>query len=90
MASSDEDHGRSWRPSVEDKGWSSIGRILGGWTVESSGDSVCSLYRVQGDEERKFLGLTSKPRSMVSHGLASKPVASGFPVWASKPTAAVA
>jgi hypothetical protein len=31
---------------------------------------------------REFLGLASKPRSTVSPGLASKPIASGFPVWA--------
>jgi hypothetical protein len=29
-----------------------------------SGDAVCSLHRAQGDEERGFLGLASKPRSI--------------------------
>jgi hypothetical protein len=36
---------------------------------------MCGLHRAQGDEERRFLGLASKPMSMVSHGLASKPIA---------------
>jgi hypothetical protein len=36
-----------------------------------------------------FLGLALKPRSTVSPGLTSKLVATGFPVWASKPAATV-
>jgi hypothetical protein len=32
------------------------GRVLGGWTIGRSGDTVCSLYRAQGDEECRFLG----------------------------------
>jgi hypothetical protein len=75
MAGSDMDHGRSRRPRADDQGWSSIGRVLGGRTIERSSDAVCSLHRAQGDEERKFLGLASKPRLTVSPGLASKPVA---------------
>jgi hypothetical protein len=55
--------------------------------IRRSGDAVFSLHRTQGDDERGFLGLTSKPRSTVSPSLASKPVASDFPVWASKPVA---
>jgi hypothetical protein len=65
MAGSDEDRGRSRRPSVEDRGWSGIGRVLGGWTIERLDDVVCSLYRAQGDEEREFLGLASKLRSTI-------------------------
>jgi hypothetical protein len=42
--------------------------------------------KTKGDE---FLGLVSKPGSTVSPDLASKPVASGFSVWASKPAATV-
>jgi hypothetical protein len=42
---------------------------------------MCSLYRAQGDEEHEFLGLASKARSMVSLGLASKPVATVRLVW---------
>jgi hypothetical protein len=80
MADIDEDHGRSRRPSGEYRGWSSTGRVLNGRTIESLGNAVCGVYRAQGDEERGFLSLTSKPRSTVSHGLASKPVASGFSV----------
>jgi hypothetical protein len=40
--------------------------------IEMSGDTVCSLHHTQGDEEREFLGLASKLRSMVSSSLASK------------------
>jgi hypothetical protein len=65
MVDSDEDRGRSRRPGAEDWGLSSTGRVLGGWTIEMSGDVMCSLHRAQGDEEREFLGLASKPRSMV-------------------------
>jgi hypothetical protein len=50
--------------------------------IERSADAICDLYRAQGDEEYKFLGLASKPRLMVSPDLALKPVASCFPVWA--------
>jgi hypothetical protein len=32
------------------------GRVLGGWTIERSGDAVCSLHRARGDEEREFFG----------------------------------
>jgi hypothetical protein len=101
MADSNEDRGRSRRPSAEDRGWSSTGRVLDGRTIERSGDAMSGLYRAQGDEECAFLGLVSKPRSTVcqwfglktfgtvSLGLASKSVASGFPIWASKPAASV-
>jgi hypothetical protein len=33
--------------------------------IEGSGDAVCCLHRAQGDKEREFLGLASKPRLMV-------------------------
>jgi hypothetical protein len=89
MGGSDEDRGRSRRPGADDRGWSSIGRVLGGRMVERSNDVVCSLYRAQGDDEYMFLSLTSKSRSTVSLGLASKPVGTGFPVSASKPIATV-
>jgi hypothetical protein len=55
--------------------------VLGGWTIERSGDVVCGLHRAQEYEQRGFLGLASKPRSTVSLGLASKPVATVFVVW---------
>jgi hypothetical protein len=50
---------------------------------------MCNLHHAQEDEERMFLVLALKPRSTVSPGLTSKPVATGFPVWASKPTSPV-
>jgi hypothetical protein len=42
---------------------------------------VCGMYRAQGGEERKFLGLASKSRSMVSPDLSSKLVATVLAVW---------
>jgi hypothetical protein len=41
------------------------GRVLSGRTIERLGDTVCSLHHACGDEEREFLGLASKPRSIV-------------------------
>jgi hypothetical protein len=45
MADSDEDQGRSRRLGAEDRGWSRIDRVLGGRTIERSGDAVCGLHR---------------------------------------------
>jgi hypothetical protein len=45
--------------------------------IERSGDAVCGLYRAQGNKERGFLSMASKPRS------------TGFLIWASKPAATV-
>jgi hypothetical protein len=56
MTDSDEDHGRSRRPGAEDLGWSSTGRVLGGRTIERSGDVVCGLHCAQGGDECEFLG----------------------------------
>jgi hypothetical protein len=56
MVGSNEDLGMSRRPSAEDRGSSSTGRVLGGWMIRRSGDTRCGLYRTQGDEERRFLG----------------------------------
>jgi hypothetical protein len=42
---------------------------------------VCGLYHAQGDEERGFLDLASKPRSIVSPDLSSKPMATVPVVW---------
>jgi hypothetical protein len=53
---SDEDRGRSRRPSAEDLGRSSISQILGSWMIERSGDAVCGLHHAQEDEKRGFLG----------------------------------
>jgi hypothetical protein len=84
MAGTDENRGRSRRPGVEDRGWSSTCRVLGGLTIERSGDAVRGLHHTKGDEKCGFLGLAIKPSSTVSPSLTSKPVASGFWVWALK------
>jgi hypothetical protein len=55
MAGNDEDRGRSRRLGVEDRGWSSTGRVLGGRMIERSGDAVCDLHHAQGGEEYVFL-----------------------------------
>jgi hypothetical protein len=55
MTGSDEDRGRSRRPSAEGQGWSSTGRILSGRAIGRSGDAVCGLYSAHGDEEHVFL-----------------------------------
>jgi hypothetical protein len=44
MTGSDEDHGWSWRPDAEDRIWLGTGRVLSGWTIERSGDTVCGLH----------------------------------------------
>jgi hypothetical protein len=41
---------------VQRTGDGRTGQILSGRTIERSGDTVCDLYRAQGDEEREFLG----------------------------------
>jgi hypothetical protein len=41
---------------VERTGDGHTGRVLGGWTIERSGGTVCGLHRARGDEERGFLG----------------------------------
>jgi hypothetical protein len=89
MAGSDEDRGRNRRPDADDQGWSSTGRILSGRMIQRSVDVVCALHHAQGDDECWFLGLASKSWSTVSPDLTSKSVASGFPIWASKPTGTV-
>jgi hypothetical protein len=65
MADSDKDRDRRRRSGTEHRRWSNISRILSDRTIGSSGDAVCGLHRVQGDEEHKFLGLTLKLRAMV-------------------------
>jgi hypothetical protein len=84
MVGNNEDRGRSRRLSVEDRGWSSIGRVLDSRTIERSGDVVCGLHHAQGDEEHVFLCLASKPRSVFPPGLASKAVSMISPGLASK------
>jgi hypothetical protein len=55
MAGSIEDRGRSWRLGAKDRGWSSMGRVLGGRTIKRSGDVVCGLHHAQGDNKSWFL-----------------------------------
>jgi hypothetical protein len=62
----------------------SVARRLRGWD-----DTVCGLHRAQVDEEHKFLGLASKSRSTACQWFGLKTTRTGFPVWASKPVAAV-
>jgi hypothetical protein len=50
MAGSDEDQGTSRRLGAEDRGWSSTSPVLGGQTIQRSGDTVYSLHRTQGGE----------------------------------------
>jgi hypothetical protein len=76
MVGSDEDLDRSRRPGAGSR-WSNIGQVLGGWTIERSDNIVYDLHRTQGNEECMFLGLASKPR------------ATGFSVWATKPAAPI-
>jgi hypothetical protein len=44
MVGSDEDFGRSRRLGAEDRAWSNTGQVLGGRTIERSGDALCSLH----------------------------------------------
>jgi hypothetical protein len=81
MADSNEDRGKSRRLGVEDREWSSIGRIHDGRMIERSGDAVCDLYRAQGDEKHGFFDLASKPRLTISPSLVSKSVATDLVVW---------
>jgi hypothetical protein len=55
MMDSDEDLGRSRRPGAEERRWSSTDQVLDGRMIERSGDTVCGLYRAQGDDECEFL-----------------------------------
>jgi hypothetical protein len=41
---------------VQRTGDGHTGRVLGGRTIERSGDAVCGLYHAQEDEKREFLG----------------------------------
>jgi hypothetical protein len=41
---------------VQRTGDGHTGRVLGGPTIERSGDTVCGLHRAHGDEKRGLLG----------------------------------
>jgi hypothetical protein len=85
MTGIDEDQGRSRRLSVEDWGWSGIGRVLGGWMFGRSGDAMCVLHRPRGgDEKHRFLDLPSKPVVIV-WWFGPQNHHDGFVFWASKP-----
>jgi hypothetical protein len=45
MAGSNEDQGRSRRLGAEHRGWSRIDQVLGSWTIERTGDTMCGLHR---------------------------------------------
>jgi hypothetical protein len=89
MADIDEDPDMSRRSGAEDRGWSSTYYVLSGQTIERLSDAVCGLYLAEGDEERGFLGLPSKPRSTVCQWFGLKITRTGFLVWASKSAATV-
>jgi hypothetical protein len=78
IAGSDEDLGRSRRPSAEDRVWSRTGRVLGGQTIGRLGDAVCGLYHAQEDEEHVFLALASKPRWTVCQWFGLKTIGTGL------------
>jgi hypothetical protein len=40
---------------VQRTGDDRTGRVLGGRAIGRSGDTVCGLHRVRGDEKRRFL-----------------------------------
>jgi hypothetical protein len=55
MTCSNEDCGRSRRPSAEDRGWSHKSGTR--WPGDREvGDIVCGMHRAHGDKERRFLG----------------------------------
>jgi hypothetical protein len=89
MMGNDEDWGRSRRPGVEDRGWSIIGRVLGGWTIERSGGVMCSLYHAQRDEERNFLPVWPQNWWLRFLWFGLKTTRSSFLIWASKPSVVV-
>jgi hypothetical protein len=75
---SDEDRDRSRRPGVEDRRWSSTGRVLGDRMIGRSGDAVCGLHRAQANGERGFLDSASKPRSAGYQWFGLQTTGSGF------------
>jgi hypothetical protein len=50
---------------------------------------VCGLHRARGDEERRFLGSASKPRSMVCKWFGLKTTRTVFAGLASKPVVTI-
>jgi hypothetical protein len=89
MVGSDEDHGRSRRPGTEDRGWSSTGWVLSGRTIGRLYDAMCGLRHARGDQEHRFLGRASQPKSMFCQWSGLKTTGIDLLVWASKLTAMV-
>jgi hypothetical protein len=50
MVGSDDDLGKSRRLGAEDWGGSSTCRVLDGWMIRRSGNTVCGLHHAHGDE----------------------------------------
>jgi hypothetical protein len=69
MADSNEDLGRSRRPGVEDRGWSSTGQVLGGRTIGRSGDIVVKQI---GLGFPSFASELAEERRWVVHGASSR------------------
>jgi hypothetical protein len=85
MACSDEDCGRSRRPSAEDRGWSQVrysvversrGQVAlcAVCTVHVETRSTCFLVEPQNQGRRFVSGLASKPLGRFVSGSASKPL----------------
>jgi hypothetical protein len=81
MVGSDEDRGRSRRPSVKNQRWSSTSWVLGDRMIDRSDDVVCGPHRVWGDDEHEFLCLASKPRSTFCQWFGKKTTRMSFLVW---------
>jgi hypothetical protein len=83
MAGSDEDRGRSRTLGAADQGRLGISRVLGGRTIERSGDAVCDSHRTRGGKEKHGFpgyGLSVVwPRNHYDR----------FLIWASKPRSKV-
>jgi hypothetical protein len=47
MVGNDKNRGRSRRPGAENRRWSSTSRVLGGRTIERSGDVMCNMHHAQ-------------------------------------------
>jgi hypothetical protein len=85
MACSDEGHGRSRRPSEEDRGWSH----RSGFLVEPQNQGRRFVSGLASKPLGRFLQFSLKTGGTVSWLSLKTKVVEGFPVWASKPAALV-